>query len=699
GPLVEVEVVGAERRKLVKQGLLPFLGSQGYDAALLVYSVDRLRAWYQSRGFYRVEIEAEERVSTEERIEVVIEIEPGVRYELTEIAFVGNETIPSETLRRLMLTAEKQWLSPGTGRLVDETLEEDLRNLRSYYALEGFRHAEVGPPQVSVSAAERQLTLEIPIDEGSRRRVDEIEFVGVETLSESAVAGRLPLVAGGPFHQSLVESAVNDIRAIYRDEGFENVLASAEVTWDESERVADVVFRVVEGPRTVVRRVLVRGQQATSTPMLHNLVDLEPGDPVSRSRLLEIQRRLYRLGVFSQVEVDLGQGELLGGERDVLVRVREGDRHRLSLGAGYDTEDGVRGLFGYSLGTLFGRAGSVNFDSLVSQRERLFRLIFSQPVIDDLDIPVTYSVFHSREEESTRSEAFSGDFVTEIQGAQIEASFPVGDLRVPVLLTYKRVDNNAPIVLEEILFDREKVDVAISSIGAALLLDRRDSQINPTRGRNTVLQLEYAVQAFGTDENFVKLFAQQTQYFRLGRFGILGASARLGGIESYRQPIEGIARRGGEEGVPFPCGPDLIPDFRVAVSERFFAGGRSTHRAYELDTLGILGETLFVNRREDPEGLCREVGLFPSGGNGLALLNLDYRYPLGDTFWATLFFDWGNVFADWREITTSELKRGVGAGIGWDSPIGPLRLEIGWKLDRERFEDPYQIFLSFGSAF
>lgn len=696
GPRVEVEVIGAERRKLVKQGLLPFLGSQGYDPALLVYTVDRVRAWYQSKGHYRVEIEAEEVVSTEERIEVEIRIDPGPELTLAEIAFRGNDTLSSDTLRGILLSAEKRFLSPGTGRLVASLLEEDLGRLRSYYALQGFREARVGPAEVTESNGE--LRLEIPIDEGPRRMVDTIVFSGVERLSERDLAATLPIRPGGPFHQSLLDQAVTDIRSLYREEGFDNVLASAEVAWDEAGRRADVTFFLLEGPQTVVRRVLIRGQQVTSTFLLQDLVDLEPGEPVSRSRLLEIQRRLYRLGVFRQAEVEFAQGELLGGERDVLVRVEEGDRHRLSLGGGYDTEDGVRGLFGYSIGNLFGRAGSLNLDTVVSQRDQLYRLIFTQPVLAGLDLPVTYSVFRSREEEPARSEAFGGDFVTDIRGAQVEASLPVGAIRMPLLLTYKRVDNNAPLALEEIFFEREKAEVDISSVGTALLLDRRDSQINPTRGSNTVVQLEYAAEAFGTDENFVKLFVQQTQYLDFGRLGILGASLRLGGIESYRAPLPATTGNG-EEGIPFPCGPDLVPDFGVAISERFFAGGRSTHRAYDLDTLGILGQTLFVNRRQEESGPCEEVGLFASGGNGLALLNVDLRYPIGESFWATVFYDWGNVFADWRDISTGELKGGIGTGVGWDSPIGPLRLEIGWKLDRERFEDSYQIFLSFGSAF
>ena len=81
------------------------------------------------------------------------------------------------------------------------------------------------------------------------------------------------------------------------------------------------------------------------------------------------------------------------------------------------------------------------------------------------------------------------------------------------------------------------------------------------------------------------------------------------------------------------------------------------------------------------------------------MLNLDYRFPIAGDIGGTIFFDAGNVWADWRSIAVSELRKGVGVGVRYRSPIGPLRLEVGWKLDREEWEDSYVVFLSFGNPF
>jgi outer membrane protein insertion porin family len=690
GPLVELEAIGSDLKALRQAGVLPFLGPQGYDPALLGYSEVQVRSWYQAKGHLKADVSLVVASESEELVELVLTVDPGPVFTLRKVTFEGNESIADEELRLRMTTRERRVLDAGSGRVVDATLSEDLRALRSFYLLRGFHDVVVGPHVLNETGLDLALT--IPIEEGEQRSIGRIDWDGVASLEIGDLEASLPIRPGGPHHPNLVEQSVNLLRATYRDEGFDNVLASATVDWDERRRVADVTFHLLEGPQTIVRRIIVRGQQQTSAWLLRRAIDLEVGGPVSRRQLLDIQRRLHSLGVFTEVDVSLAQGSLLTGERDVVIHLQEGERHRLSLGGGYDSEDGFRGLFGYSLGNMLGRAASLNLDTVVGEREELYRLLVRQPSVAAWRFPLTYSVFYTREEEIAYDKSFDGDFIITQQGAQIEATLSLDRYRMPVIYTLKKVENNAPAELDEILFDRERSRVRISSLTTALQIDRRNSVVNPTEGRNTILQAEYAFPAFGADEDFLKLFAQQTYYWNFNRAGVIGTSLRVGGIESFRSsgPIEVQPVR--------ECSADPIPDFGVALSERFFAGGRSTHRAYKLDTLGILGETLFRNR-EDVDGECVDRGLFPTGGNGLALFNLEYRYPLFTEFWATTFYDTGNVWPDWRDITLADFKDGVGVGVGWDSPIGPLRLEIGWKLDREEGEDPYRIFFSFGTAF
>ena len=91
---------------------------------------------------------------------------------------------------------------------------------------------------------------------------------------------------------------------------------------------------------------------------------------------------------------------------------------------------------------------------------------------------------------------------------------------------------------------------------------------------------------------------------------------------------------------------------------------------------------------------------FEAGGNGLLLFNFDYRFPIAGQFGGTVFLDLGNVWADWRDIEPGEMKPGIGVGVRYASPIGPVRLEIGWKLDPEPEEDEAPVFfLSLGNPF
>jgi outer membrane protein insertion porin family len=216
-----------------------------------------------------------------------------------------------------------------------------------------------------------------------------------------------------------------------------------------------------------------------------------------------------------------------------------------------------------------------------------------------------------------------------------------------------------------------------------VFLDHRDDPIDPRRGWSANLQLEYAFPLFTADENFLKLFVQGTDYFDLGRSGVVAASARFGAIE----PLAGLGRD--------PIVPPGLPSSGVPISERFFAGGRSSNRAYRRDDLGVPGQTLLP----DASSTTGTTSLSPVGGNGLALFNVDYRFPLIGPLEGLVFTDAGNVWADWRRMDAADVKVGSGVGLRYRSPIGPLRLEIGWKLQREPYESPYQVFFSFGNPF
>jgi outer membrane protein insertion porin family len=682
GPKVTVEVVGADLATLRKKDLLPFLGPEGYDEALLLQSVDRVERYYQERGHYRVSVKSHEEQAPGE-LRLTLTVEPGPQYTLDKVVFSGNERVSDAKLAELMTTSPRRLLALGSGRLVDEVLAADLDNIRSYYALQGFSGARVPPPEVSEQGD--RLTVTITVEEGRRQRVAELEFEGVESLAPAELRKALTaqglLTAGGPFHPVLLEDTLEVIRGRYEAAGFASAQVSAATTWNDDATRVGITIQVLEGPRTLVDRIIIRGNRKTHDRVIRRTLELASGEPVSGARLLEAQRRLYRLGAFSRADVALAPAPPGAASRDVVVRVEEGDTRRLTYGFGYDSEDGVRGLAGYSDSNLAGRGFTLGADLRLALdvaqslrnpplRDGRSQVSLTQPFIGRFDVPLTYTLFYTKEEQQS--------FNVERRGGRLEASRAFGTRnRLGLIYDYRLVRSEtlatptAGVPADQP--SREDRDIRISSVIPNVLFDRRDDPLDPTRGWTSYTQVQYAFPFLVTTEEFLKVFLQETGYYPAGHAGVVAGSLRLGGIEPLRA--------GGDD----PVVPAELPSSRVSIAERFFAGGSNTHRAYRLDQLGIPGRTTF--------------GGEPVGGNGLLLVNLDYRFPVVGQVGGVVFFDAGNVWADWRDVDPREAKLGLGLGVRYLSPIGPLRLEVGWKLDREPGEPGYAVFLSVGNPF
>jgi outer membrane protein insertion porin family len=654
---VTLRVTGADLGTLRRKDLLPFLGDAGYDEAVVLQAVARITRFYQQRGHYRAQVEHREESSGED-VQVSLAVRPGPVYTLRAVRFRGNEEVPAEKLQALMATSEKRLLVAGSGRLVDEVLASDIENVRSYYALSGWTLAKVGPPEVSEGPG-RTLELVLPIVEGPRSRVVELRLEGVRSLDERELHTGLPLAAGGPFHPRLLDEALDLVRGRYEQGGYPYAQVSATTDWNAEHTLVDVTLRVVEGPQQRVANVIVRGNQKTDTEVVQTLAGLVRGEPISRRRLLEVQRNLYRLGIFSRVDVTLAPASDSVRERDVIVDVEEGRNQRVAYGLGYDSEEGIGGLASYSHGDLFGRALHFQIDARASQRTQRFRLLLEQPYWGGRwPGSINYLLYQEAERRRT--------FRVHQRGVRAELTRGRNRLRFSLFADYRKVDLGAgdePLDTSALTLEEQRAlqDIKILSLVPRVVWDDRDDPIDPRRGTEVIAQLKYAIPVRHlAEQDFLELFGQLVHYWDLRGAGVVAASVRAGGIEQ-------------------------LGDRPVSIAERFFAGGRTTHRAYDRDFLGIPGDTLRNGE--------------PFGGTGLLLVNLDYRFPISGPLGGTVFTDAGNVWGDWRQIRWQEIKPGAGLGLRYLTPIGPLRVEVGWKLDREPGEPKTVLLVSFGNAF
>lgn len=696
GPRVNVTVVGADLEELRRKNLLPFLGEQGFDEALVTQAVQRIKRYYQEKGYYRVEVEPrieEAQIESDNELRVALTVQPGPVYTLAAVDFTGNATFDDGRLRELMATAPRDLLGRfglgSRGTLVRADLDADLENILAFYRWEGFPNAEVGPPKIAEQGQE--LHVEIPVHERLRQNVGSLDFQGFSALKPQSL--ELPLAAGGPFSPSRLDQTLAKLRQSYWDKGYAAAQVSARPVWNADQTRVDLTFEALEGTQVLLDRVIVRGNQRTDSDVIRRSIGLKPGDPVSETRVFEIERDLYRIGIFSSVDARLTWAGLETTTRDLIVRVREGRPRRVAYGLGieYSSDDrfNPRGSFSFTHNNVAGRAFTLRTDLRYSRLEKSFRFLFGQPYLGSHAIATTYSLFYFDEEHDF------GDVIRE--GVRLEAHRDYGDRRVGVAYDYRLVELTPTDDLFDI--DRNDQDLKISSLVPSFFWDRRDDPLLATQGWSALAQLQYSFPFLQAEGEFVKLFLQQTQYLPLrgrkagvprGREQVIVASLRAGGIEplAHLPPDLIFPEELQEQG---------LPSADVFIDERFFAGGSTTHRAYGRDDLGIRGETLILK----PGKLETDPGAFyAAGGNGLLLLNLEYRFPVfGDIVGGTLFYDAGNVWPDWRDIDAREAKQGVGIGVRYNSPIGPLRVDVGWKLHPEPGEDRYQFNLTFGNPF
>jgi outer membrane protein insertion porin family len=227
---------------------------------------------------------------------------------------------------------------------------------------------------------------------------------------------------------------------------------------------------------------------------------------------------------------------------------------------------------------------------------------------------------------------------------------------------------------DQLLIDRLFPQVKLSKVFGGILRDSRDDVLDPQRGTVVGLDGSVAARILGSEVGFVKTFAQGFVYRRLpGRRVVLAAGARLGLAVGFSQeippPLEIASLQPGPalavDPVPVPTAfPLAIKD--LPASERFFGGGDTTVRGFALDRLGT-EETI------DPQG-------FPQGGNGMAIFNLETRAPYWKNLQFVWFLDAGNVFKYAGDIRLDEMRVTSGLGFRYRSPIGPLRVDWGWKL-------------------
>lgn len=653
GPRYSLDLTGVKPDKALLASALPFMrGGEAFDEGDLESVLRRLKLHLQERGYLRAQASGEV-IATEGGRVLRIVVSQVNRRAIGGVRFPGLEGLEERELKEKVGVRRGRPWAWGREPVTTESLEWDRQSILTVLQQEGWADAQVEAARLVEDKS--GVVVEFPVTMGERRRVAELEIEGVP---EAILLPPLPLWRGGPWSRSGEEETRAAVLAALRDAGFLDARVS--VARQCEGPACTVRVSATAGLQVVVDRVVVAGTVHTSERVVRRVATLRTGEPFGAAQALETQRRLLGLGLFQSATVRPIPGQEHQPRRGVVIELKEAPLRSYGFGLGWDTEAGVRASASWSHANLFGRGGALLGEASYSKRRKRLQLSYREPgPLALFGVPVWFSLYR-----------YEGDFDTYRlleRGVWLE----LGDRerrpgRLAVRYEYQIVAPEAP---PEVLsgLEREKQSLKIASLIPYAVWDSRDDLFAPRRGVLARAEFQSAFRILLAEAAFDKVSGFAAGYLPLGR-GVLAAALR-GGVAVPRNPEPGV-------------GDNLA----LPINVRFFAGGQVSHRAFALDRLGVPGQTL------DSRGN-------PVGGAAMLLTNLEWRRPLTGPLGLSLFVDGGNVWASRRTVRVDEMRWGAGLGVRFDTPVGPIRLEYGFKLDRLPRESRGELFFAFGNPF
>jgi outer membrane protein assembly complex protein YaeT len=614
----------------------------------------------QESGFLLADVSADLAVGSDENV-LRVQVDPGHKLEVAEVEFPGAENIRRGELRNAIKVKKGGAGGRFQQKISYATLEADRKALEDVYHRQGFPYAVLDSPQLVPIENEGKLRVLFPITEGVRWYISRVRVEGLPVEAAAELESRpLDLVDGSAWSPGAVERAKRRLEGALADSGYPDGRVEADVDTSQ-EGSASVVFNVTSGPFVRIGDVIIAGLRRTHEKMVASVVrraGVRKGEPLSRRKMLDAQRGLFELGLFRRVEMAPMPGQEHRADRNIVVACDEGQQKSYLFGVGYSNVDAARLILGWSHLNLLGRAYAFSAEVSLSQRQQRYSLSLRKQRLFGLPIPGQLAVY--------RTDEILGERNVLRRGLWLE----FGDRLKRPLRPWLRYEYEITEPEEfsgelppDIDFPQES---RVASLIPSVEWDTRDNPLAPTRGIFASASLQYAFPAFQADEHFLRLQTGGTIYSPIFRgFGAIGL--RLGAM------------------APINANPDIPKNLQIPFAYRFFAGGRTTHRAFDIDRLGIPGQTII-----DDE---------PVGGNALILLNMEYRRRVSGQLFAAIFVDIGNVWASPEQVDLGDLEFGPGLGLQYVTPAGPLRAEYAWRINAPEGEPGGQFFVSFGVPF
>ncbi|MBE9532196.1 MAG: outer membrane protein assembly factor BamA [Proteobacteria bacterium] len=621
------------------------------DRVLIKENAEAIEALYASEGFYLATV-TPELTRSDPDVGLTFNIDEGKEVRVKKITIIGNDQMSDHQLLKAMKTKRKGFFSrlTGSGKFDQFQFQSDLNSIVNFYFDNGYIKSDIVDQSVQLSEDKRWFYITIAIIEGDQYTTGEVNISGDILNTRTEIIDLLQLKRSDVFNRSKLSAGMEKIRYMYGDEGYGKADITPSTSINEENKTLDIDINISKNDLIYIERIDISGNTRTRDKVIRREVEISEGDLYSSSGLKRSKNSLKRLGFFE----DVNFLESPGTTPDKLkldLEVTERPTGAISAGLGYSTVDKMIITGSVSQANFMGTGIKLEISATLSDNSNNYVLSLTEPWLFDKPISAGFDLYNTKKEYP--------DFDMEKQGGSIRFGFPILRRYTRGYLTYKYEDVDVSDVEDSASFIIKEQEgmTTVSSIRAYVKHDTRNDAFFPTEGYVMSNSIEVAGGVLGGTTSFAKYEVSGQQFIPMPWNTSLSIRGMIGYVHGY----DG-------QGVP--------------IYERYFLGGISTIRG-------------FATREVGPQD---NVGEY-IGGETMILMNLEYIFPVftQKSVRGVAFYDMGNAYDG--PINMSNLRHGAGLGIRWFSPVGPIRLELGFNLDPRDGEEPQQWEFAIGTTF